>query len=492
MKNEFKERIEAVKAKCINLDDALHDKYYELDAKGAENNELSPLVDAMYEVREIYKAVEYDLSISERRINKLSKELINKYNLVFVKKEEPVKAVPTAIDSNTNSNTVNSEAEVSKKDNSALIAGVALGTVVAGAVGYGIGTQCKNCNEEATYENQDQSISVVVPSQVYNPRLYNDETVQIDNNPSESVEVNQAINLVLGEYGTFFDVDDNEQVQARAQYIYDNYFAKFINNLCESDRQLISVDEIANTIRVINGKTPLDTNGNKFYDTSMEDYYLNRFVDYVANIPSCDVMGTVEYVPGYLFTIDGSKMSDFIKSYDEIYKNIADARNCRDGLKLEKNVKIMAAKYWTEWFLQGMGGNILYNNATGEISYDSVIPQDANVESYEVKNPFALYDYLKAGAFYSTMYRYGSFIYEAEHNRMATVCIPACVDYSTKTLEELSIDQIYTAIDSGVWNNVIAKSAGMEAPKDPISVGFWERLRDQLEYDYNHTYQLVK
>ena len=56
---------------------------------------------------------------------------------------------------------------------------------------------------------------------------------------------------------------------------------------------------------------------------------------------------------------------------------------------------------------------------------------------------------------------------------------------------ELSIDEIYTAIDSGVWNNIIAKSAGMEAPKDPVSVGFWEALDAQLNFVYEHSDSLT-
>ena len=74
---------------------------------------------------------------------------------------------------------------------------------------------------------------------------------------------------------------------------------------------------------------------------------------------------------------------------------------------------------------------------------------------------------------------------------MATVCIPACVNYSSKEMEDLSIDQIYTAIDTGVWNDIIARSAGMEVPKEPVAGGFWQSLGDQLMFEYEHSNNLT-
>ena len=70
---------------------------------------------------------------------------------------------------------------------------------------------------------------------------------------------------------------------------------------------------------------------------------------------------------------------------------------------------------------------------------------------------------------------------------MATICVPVCVDYSSKEMDELSLPEIYTAINDGVWNDIIARSAGMEVPTEPMLVGFWEALDAQLNFEYNHT-----
>ena len=487
MENEVISRINAVKNTCKKLDKDLHKLYERLEGENARAIVLNEVREDIIKVQKIFYDVNaLNLIESEVTLSVFKDDLYMKYgastferSLVVSEEKKPV-AKPLADEetkervftpvTNVNEPVQTKEVIVEKDNSGKVVAGIVGGALVGGLVTYSLLNKDKwnnkvNVNNEAVIEN----------------------TVDANN---ENVEL-APVELLPGEYGTFLDVNDNEQVQARAEYIYNNYMVPYMDKLCEADRQLLSVDDIANTIRVVNGHLPIDENGNTYFDANVEDYYLNRLVDYVANIPSCDQMGTIEYVPGYLFAEDNSKLSEFIKSYDDIYKNIADARNERDGLKLRKNVQIMAAKYWTEWFLQGMGGNIIYDNEAGTLYYDNVVPECGNFEGYTVRNPYALNDTYKAHALWSTLFRYGSFIYEAEHNQMATVCIPACIDYSTKEMEELSIDQIYTAIDSGVWNNIIAKSAGMEAPKDPVSVGFWEALDAQLNFVYEHSDNLT-
>ena len=482
MENEVISRINAVKNTCKKLDKDLHKLYERLEGENARAIVLNEVRDDIIKVQKIFYDVNaLNLIESEVTLSVLKDDLYMKYgvssfekSLVVSEEKRPVvkpladEAVKERVVTPTKVvEPVQTKEVVVEKDNSGkVIAGIVGGALVGGLATYSLLNKDKwnnkvNVNNEAVVENT------------------------IDSN-NEAVEL-APVELLPGEYGTFLDVNDNEQVQRRAEYIYNNYLAKFMDRLCEADRQLISVDEIANTIRVVNGHLPIDENGNTYFDANVEDYYLNRLVDYVANIPSCDQMGTIEYVPGYLFAEDNSKLSEFIKSYDDIYKNIADARNERDGLKLRKNVQIMAAKYWTEWFLQGMGGNIVYSD--GEISYEGQVP--ANAEAYTVRDPYALNETYKYFAYCATMYRYSTFIYEAEHNMMSTVCIPACINYSTKDIEELSIDEIYTAIDTGIWNDIIARTAGVEAPVDPVCVGFWESLNDILTFRYNELKQLT-
>ena len=462
MENEVIARIQNVKNTCRKLDKDLHTYYEKLEGEKVETYILNEVRDDMIKVQKVFYDVNStNLEESEVVISVIEDDLVKKYGAETFGKvivaNEP-------------------EEVVTKKSNcgaKAFAAGLG-GALLGGLVTYSVlnkdkwNTGTKLNSNEATVE---------------------DDMIEVYDVDGNLIEVN-PVELLPGEYGTFLDVNDNEQVMARAEYIYNNFYARFIDNLCQADRDIISVDEIANTIRVVNGHLPLDENGNAYMDSNVTDYYMNRLIDLVGKIPSCDQMGTIEYVPGYLFAEDGSKMSEFIKSYDDLYKNIAEARNNRDGQSLRNNVQIVAAKFWTEWFLQGMGGNIIRNNETGELFYSSEVPE-GNFSVYEVKNPYGMEEFKKYPAYCATMYRYSTFIYEAEHNQMATVCIPACVNYSSKEMEDLSIDQIYTAIDTGVWNDIIAKSAGMEVPKEPVAWGFWQSLDDQLMFVYEHSNNLT-
>ena len=466
MENEVIERIQQVKNTCKYLDKKLHELHEKNDKEGASAYVLDEIREDIIKINEVYRDVNsLTLEQNEVAISVIEEDLIKKYGYEALGKVKP------------------EVVEVEKKTYGGYIPGVITGVLVTGLVGGSVAYSLFNQYNK----NIDNSNEATVEEENDSSTLTNEygELIKVD-----------SMELKPGEYGTFFNVEDDEQVNARAEYIYNNYLSKFMDKLCDADRKVIIKDhetvedairEIANTIRVVNGKLPVDENGNRNLDASVdsvEDYYLNRLIDYTANIPSCDVMETIEYVPGYLFAEDGSELSEFIKSYDDIYRKIAEARNNRNGENLAKYVKVMAAKYWTEWFLQGMYGNILYDAECKEIYYGDTIPE--GVEGYVVRNPYALKDHLKANAFYATMFRYGSFIYEAEHNQMSTQCIPSCIDYSSKEIDYLSIDQIYTAIDSGVWNNIIAKSAGMEAPKDPVSVGFWQALNKELYFEYNN------
>ena len=461
MENEVIARIQNVKETCRKLDKDLHNLYDEMKGNGSEAYILNELRDDMKKVHEVfYEVNSSNLEKEEVVISVIEDDLVKKYGAKAFGKEVIVEEAEQV------------ETKKSHCGAKAVAAGLA-GGVLGGLVTYSLLNKDKwnvgiGVNNEATVQ---------------------DDLVQTYDANGNLIEV-EAINLLPGEYGTFLDVNDDEQVMARAEYIYNTYYAKFINNLCQADREIISVNEIANTIRVVNGHLPLDENGNRYMDSNVTDYYMNRFIDFVGKIPSCDQMGTIEYVPGYLFAEDGSKMSEFIKSYDDLYRNIANARNNRDGQELRKNVQVIAAKYWTEWFLQGMGGNIIINNDNGELFYSSEVPE-GNYSVYRVYNPYGLEEFKKYPAYCATMYRYDTFIYEAEHNQMATVCIPACVNYSSKEMEDLSIDQIYTAIDTGVWNDIIARSAGMEVPKEPVAWGFWQSLDDQLMFEYEHSNNLA-
>ena len=340
--------------------------------------------------------------------------------------------------------------------------------------------------------------------------------------PTESEEVTAAVEAVLGEYGTFLDVTNDAQVEARADYILDNYYKPIIDNLSKNERSIITKENIANVIRVLNGICPIDENGYRVIDANTALTYGQLFTELVSNIPSSDSLqestGKLSIVPAYLFAEDGSELQEFIESYDEIYARVANGRNINSSKVYRTAGKIMAAKYLTEWKYMGMYSNILYNKDDDTIDYATKVIFDENIgkyvatvfeynestdqteeceiilnnyEVYPVHNPYNIDGTHRLFAYQATMTRYASFIKEAEFNQMATICIPSCTDYSSKLREEKSIAEIYTAIDSGVENDIIAKSAGMKEPTEPVVVSFLRDLQAQLEFDYRNTQRLT-
>lgn len=484
MKNEA--RVKLVQKACQEMYDSVQPRYNELlklgDKARSERNDI---------VRDVNKALKIFENVSESNviyyeseIKKLQQEFTEKYGVKLDTKMYGEEKESQKVE-------VQDDTREEEKSNAGALLGVGLGAAALGVLAGAALTSCNTSNNEAVVEETENGRLVITTN--------NEQDVE------QSLDEVVAESLILGEYGTFFDASDEEQVMARAQYIYDNYYAKFMYKLSQSERDFITVDRIANTIRVMNGHCPVDENGYMELDANTVDTYGQAFIELTANIPSSDVMGTVEMVPAHLFAEDGSDLQMFIKSYDDVYARIADGRNNRNSDEYRAAGKVMAAKYWTEWFLQGMGGNILYNTESDEITYDNnniafsdelgrlvhynpeTLEIDKNTEVYQVTNPHNFDATTRYFAYQATVARYAPFIKEAEFNQMATICIPACVDYSSKTLEELSIPEIYTAINDGVWNDIIARSAGMEVPTEPMLVGFWEALDDQLNFEYSHT-----
>lgn len=261
--------------------------------------------------------------------------------------------------------------------------------------------------------------------------------------------------LELGEYGTFKDITDQEQVEARAQYLYDEYFSDFVGQLPAGDQALVTPEKLANIIRVLNGELPLDSEGNKYFDANLVDDFGQAYVKIVCDLPSSPNLDKIYHVPSHLFTIDGSDLSNFMKAYDTDYANIAEGRNNRDGEKTRDAIASLGQKMWDQWVLQGM---------------------------HEGPSPYDLPASQRNLAFLGTMAPYAPYAFEYNLNAMQPVCIEACVNYSTKEKMEITVSEIYKGYTSGLWDTVIAKAAGLPIEAEPDSIAFHQDLTDQLEY----------
>lgn len=398
----------------------LHNEYVNLLATVAIENDSDKV-----------SSIEKSLEEKSEELEAFENELIDRYDITLetdhIDEEEKDKSVDEAVEYKTSKPNKN----IAKN----IIAGV-LVFVTAFTLGYGV----KGCSN-SKYDREGSSIV---------ERVDNTENVG-NKNP--------------GEYGTFTDITDEEQINERANYIYSEYFETFKDKLTPSEQEMITPEKIANIIRVVNGELPLDENGYKYYDANLTDDYIQALTKITADLPSSPALDKIYHIPTHLFAVDGTKLSDFMKKYDEDYANIAEARNNRDGEKAQEAIASLGKKLWYEWSLQGMNYEI-----------------DEKMTDYQ--SPFDLPASQRALALNAAVAKYGPYVFEYNLNAMQPVCIDACVDYYTKTMQKLTVNEIFVGVTSGEYDTVIAKAAGIDVDKEPDSIAFDQDLKDQLEFKY--------
>lgn len=436
------ENIEAQNAKAKEAQEA-YKKYMAADKELKSYKELNA------ELEEIYKA---SLALEEgsdeekeaskkfmkavSNFNKFESSLIEKYNVPVEEEKKAQEVEPTVVEEETEEyeNKENKKGGKAKK----VIAGV-LALAAAAGLGYGL----RGCSAKT----QDGDIAIV------------DTDTDIDEE-------------LTGKYGQFKDVTNDEQVNARANYLYNTYFEQFRSKLTPTEQEMITPEKIANIIRVANGELPLDADGNKYFDANLTDDYIQALTKITADLPSSPALDKIYNVPTHLFAVDGSDLSNFMMKYDEDYENVADARNNRDGEKAQAAIASLGQKLWYEWSLQGMNYEI-----------------DGQMTDY--KSPFDLPAKERALALNASVAKYGPYVFEYNLNAMQPVCIDACVDYYTKTMKKLTVNEIFVGVTSGEYDTVIAKAAGIEVDKEPDSIAFDQDLRDELEFKYKELKQMT-
>ena len=467
MNNEYERFVKS----CERLDEKLHDKYFEMDGKGASDEELNALVDEMYVLRDILKEGKSDVVTADIKLKKFARQLSKKYELVLEADEKELKAVPIGLAEEKKPEEKPEKESEEKSNTGAVVAGILAASVATGALGYAIGTSIKNdkCkSEEATVETEETEVRTVTEEQT---EEVTDEYFNLDSTIEPEKTVEETVTLVLGEYGTFLDATNDEQVEARAQYIIDNYYAPFMNKLSDYERSFITVENISNVIRVMAGELPLDSNGNKIMDANVVDYYGQLFTYLVGDLGSSPQLEGIYYdVPAYMFTVDGTELQAFVKRYDEDFAKMTQGfntaayqryneENIDGGVMVREAIASLGTKYWNEWCLQGMYGDT---------------------------NPFNFSPKDRLFAFLACYARYGQWAFEYNMNAMQPVCIPACVNYSTKEMEDLNVNVIFWGYTTGEWDTIIAKAAGIETQPEPDSVAFTQDLMDELTWKYNN------
>ena len=436
------ENIEAQNAKAKEAQEA-YKKYMAADKELKSYKELNAELEEMYKASlALEEGSEEEKEASKKfmkavsKFNKFESSLIEKYNVPVEEEKKEQEVEPTVAEEETEEyeNKENKKGGKAKK----VIAGV-LALAAAAGLGYGL----RGCSAKT----QDDDIAIV------------DTDTDIDEE-------------LTGKYGQFKDVTNDEQVNARANYLYNTYFEQFRSKLTPTEQEMITPEKIANIIRVANGELPLDADGNKYFDANLTDDYIQALTKITADLPSSPALDKIYNVPTHLFAVDGSDLSNFMMKYDEDYENVADARNNRDGEKAQAAIASLGQKLWYEWSLQGMNYEI-----------------DGQMTDY--KSPFDLPAKERALALNASVAKYGPYVFEYNLNAMQPVCIDACVDYYSKTMKKLTVNEIFVGVTSGEYDTVIAKAAGIEVDKEPDSIAFDQDLRDELEFKYKELKQMT-
>ena len=446
MENEL---VKQFKKEVAQFDEELRLYYEEALVRGAEEEDIDDLVGLMSELTVLVGTTK--ATLPSRRI------IFENIKKKFADKKAYIDAYLDQEEEETYEATVVPAKESTKGKAGKVIAwALSIALLTGAAVHTGLilknklhgNNSCDTTNEETieTTESEDRSTGTIVL-----PEVPVENT--LDNNTQENTR-----NLMPGEYGTFLDVTDNEQVQARAQYLYDTYFAPNMKYIDEGDRHLITVENIANTIRVMNGELPLDENGYPVMDGVTVDDYTAVLLAMTVNNGS--TYGEPYYhFPAHLLTVDGSEASEFIKSYDESYDKLVYAMNAGDDEQARDAIACLGYKFWNEWYLQGMYGGV---------------------------NPHSFDSDLKYFTFIATVEPYNTTALEWHLSEKEPVCIEACVDYETQEKDLLSVNDIHVALETGEWNQIGARLAGMDVENNPWLPLYWEDLNDQLEWKYEH------
>lgn len=453
MKNDL---VYDFKKSCKKLDDEMRAFYDKADRNGASVGDLNEIADLLNRLimlqdvdestldtgKEVYKDIEREFKTSQDTIKRnLKKNGTIGVNFV-------------------------------KKPNKKLIY-AASGVLLLTIVGLG-GKAVIDANAANRANNTDKTVDTNTDAQEEGLEGVNELTVVENTEDEYTVSDTTYVdpNLEAGSYGTFLDVTNKEQVEARAQYIFDTYFANRLDTLPDDQKESITVEKIANTIRIMNGQFPLTEDGEAYFDGFAVDNYTVTLVDTLVNSLSNKNQSYV-HVPGHLFAVDHSELSEFIKAYDVLYEKLIYGLNTKNDQIIEEAIACLGYRFNHEWYLQGAYNKELLLGAEGD-DYRTIV------------NPHNLDIRVRYLAFIATVEPFNTTALEWHLSEARPVCIEMCDEYGTQETRTVPVNDIHTALETGAWSNIGAKLAGQENDTEvvPWLVQFYQALYQGLETDY--------
>ena len=282
-----------------------------------------------------------ELTIAEENLELLAEE----FNVTF-NQELPVEEVEEETDSQE---IVEEETQTEERKNNTA-RNIILGTLTLATVAGLSSCVTKKIIEsevvsEKTQNNNDEEEKIETELE----EAYKNETES-----KEEIKVEEVDVKLYGMTGAFTDVNDEKQLMQRANDIYNVYVNT--ENMPEAMKEQLSVERIANFIRMCNGEFALE-DGQIDYNGSMFDE-MGNFINSYHNATSFVEFKTdLEFKPTCIFFENDSLAHHSAAKADELVKAVYEDIRNNDVDKFQKD-----AMTWGEF----VRDTVIYNDFTGE------------------------------------------------------------------------------------------------------------------------------
>ena len=171
-----------------------------------------------------------------------------------------------------------------------------------GLMGMGIGAGITSCAmsqkpEDTTKAEVESQLSEIDEDEKIESEVeqeFTEETTQEE----EKVKIEDVDTEYYGMTSAFTDASDEKQVMQRATDIYNTYIN--IDTMPEAMKQQLSVERIANFIRMANGEFALE-DGNIDYNSSMHDEMANIMASYYNATSFVEYGQDLQFKPTCIF-----------------------------------------------------------------------------------------------------------------------------------------------------------------------------------------------
>ena len=248
------------------------------------------------------------------------------------------------------------------------------------------------------------------------------------------VEEQEEVVLPFETFGQFTNVNNEEQLRARAEWYYNTYIANA--NKSQAGAKLYTVEDIMNIIRNVNGEFMRDADGNVTYNDT----------DLIATANDLHTIANYDSFVQYGHQIFFTPMAPLFEDGSYAQKGAIDLDNAMEkvvaAIRAEDDAAFVeAAKEW---------GTVVINM----FNYVDFNGEYVNIYQVNAPTSFALYHAMSA--------KYASTILEYSECHHISICIPYCTDYCSNEIKEETLSEIMYNINERALDAVAIRSGNLE------------------------------